>query len=224
MIAFSSNFLYSRSIMTVPVINLDDDNPNKEIVVKLDPPNQKTHLGALVGLLLTLLFLAAIAFGVGWFASKITNRFGSNPAQSQKEKNSTSSALPSDWTTYSDKNNHYSISYPKDWDLKPHDKNSVAGVILADSSSSVELWLKIDHVVSLSSEQKAGLKSTDTKSKQIGDHPAVVTTNEYKAGNFFNIIVFPATETQDQVTFWLKADDSDLLDLETKIVESFKFN
>jgi hypothetical protein len=206
------------------IIDLDQSSAFQTKEINLPSPKQKTHLGAIVGLFVSLLIIGGIAFGIGWLASVIKARIAATPATIQGNREASSSSKVEGWVGYSDKENSFSIAYPPEWIAQAHDNKDAAGVLLSNENSSVEVWLKIDQAVSLSNEQKAGLKNSETKSLEISGRPAVLTTNAYLAGNFFNVLVLPATETKPQVTFWLKAEDEDLLDIEMKIVGSFKLD
>ena len=197
--------------------------PIETRVVNIASPVKERHPGAIIILLILLTTLAAISFSVGWFGSLLKERFAAAPAEIRSVKTSSSSAKNPSWALYKDKDNTYSISYPKEWKLFAHSASDIPGVKVSDEASFVELWLHFDKAVELSSEQKQGLKSTKTESLEINDQPALITTYEYQAGNFFNIIVFPATENRPQATFWLIAADSEAKDTATQIVNSFKF-
>jgi hypothetical protein len=197
--------------------------PIETRIVNIASPVKERHPGAIIILLIFLTTLATISFSVGWFGSLLKERFAAAPAEIRSIKSATASAKNPAWALYKDKDNTYSIFYPKEWKLSAHSTNDSPGVKVSDEASSVELWLRFDKAVELSSEQKQGLKSTKTESLEINGQAALITTYEYKAGNFFNVIIFPATENRPQATFWLLAADSEAKDTATQIVNSFKF-
>ena len=135
---------------------------------------------------------------------------------------SASATQTSDQLLFKDKVNQFSISYPKTWAAQAHE--NADGVKISKEENSVDLWLRFDKTVALSDDQKSGLKSTDSSTLEINGQPAILTTYEYKAGNFFIVVVLPATLEKPQATFWISAADSENRDVATKIVNSFKFD
>lgn len=205
------------------IIDLDQTEDFKPKEIHISSP-KKTHFGAIVGLFLTLIFLGGIAFGIGWLASMVKNKISSAPSQIEGKKEATSSAQVEGWIGYSDKENNFSIAYPPEWVAQAHEEKEPAGVLLSFENSSIDIWIKIDKAVAFSDEQKAGLKTSENKTMDFQGRPALLTINAYQAGNFFNILVLPATETKPQVTFWIKAEDEEFLATQMKIIDTFRFD
>ncbi|MDP2671340.1 MAG: hypothetical protein Q8P13_02645 [bacterium] len=213
---------------------MDEEQPNSslptephpgifspQIIEMVSPEKKHVHWGAVLIGLVFLFTLGVFSFGGGILVSSLVPNLGQ--ATTKKALVATSSATPEDWQTFADKASKYQIGYPKDWKATAHERTAPAGVRLEKGVDSVELWLKFDQRLELSTEQKEGLKKQETTNLEIKGQPAILTTYEYKAGNFLNIIVLPATEKTVQVTFWVSADDSEARDLTTKIVNSFEF-
>jgi len=192
--------------------------------IEIVPPKKEKHLRAGISLIVFLLVLAALSFGGGWATSLVKERFLTSPAEIQRSRTASASAERSGWNVYEDKDAGFSVYYPDDWKFEKHDAGKAVGGKISLENSSVEFWLKIDQTVALNEEQRSGLKTSETKSVEIDNKPAQLTTYEYQAGNFFVVTIYPATETQSQVSFWTHAADDEIKEITDKIVASFTFN
>lgn len=199
---------------------MENPDPNEEKVVQVAAPNTKSETRSLIFSIAVVASVIGITtFAIGFTIGKI-NLAASN---SQAPKVSTPSAAVAGWDIYSDNDSLFSISHPKNWKAKKHDAADYEGAKITSKKGSVDFWLLVDQPFLLGDKHKKVIESEEDIKITIDGVEAAGTKFNYKAGNFFIVLVLPSTENTPQVTFWLEADDDKTREEVTKIVESFQF-
>jgi len=199
---------------------MENPAPNDTNVIQVTPPHSKSETRSLIfSIAIVTLVIGLVAFVIGFTIGKI-NIVASN---TKAPKISTPSAAVEGWAIYSDKDALFSISHPKEWEAKKHEASDYEGVKIASKKGSVDFWLLVDQPFLLGEKHKKVIESEEDINITIDGREASGTQFNYKAGNFFIVVVLPNTENTPQVTFWLEADDSKTREEAEKIVESFEF-
>jgi hypothetical protein len=191
-----------------------------EKIVQIAPPQPKKETKSLIITISIIAFvIGLIAFGGGFLIGKI------NLAASTSEipKESTPSASVAGWSVYYDEETLFSVSHPKDWKAKKHSSEDYSGVKITAKKGYVDLWLLVDQPFLLGEKHQKAIESEEEIKVKISDKEALGVQYNYKAGNYFIMIILPDSQTSPQVTFWVEADDEKTRDETLKIVESFQF-
>ena len=199
------------------------ENPdlNEEKIVQVVAPHAQSETKSLIFSIAVVAFVIGITtFTIGFTIGKI-NLAASN---SQAPKVSTPSAAVAGWEIYSDNDSLFSISHPKEWGAKKHETADYEGVRISTEEGYVDLWLLVDQPFLLGEKHKKVIESEEEIKITIDGIEVSGTNYNYKAGNFFIVLVLPSSENTPQVTFWLEADDDKIKEEVTKIVESFQFS
>ena len=193
---------------------------SSENVIEIGSPQKKVSFVALfLTLLISLLLIAAVAFGGGFVVgrieiNKVENSNQTKPATITDQKNGNS--------LFSDSVAKFQVTLPTTW--KATSKTSgFKGAVFESAGVSVELWLVVDQPISLSDEQKAGLASTKQIQMTINKQGSLATEYAYTAGNFLTTAELDAKDSNPKVTFWIKAQDSATYEVAKTIVQSFTF-
>lgn len=199
-----------------------DENPGsseREKVIQVAAPKTK---GADKSLYISLAVFAAVvgilAFTLGFGIGKI-NLSVSN---TQTPTTASPSAKIEEGGLYIDES-LFAVSYPKNWDVEKHDSSDFPGAKFISKKGTVDLWLLVDQPFLLGSKHQKALESDEEITVTIDDKEIKGTQFNYKAGNFFIVLVLPGTANSPQVTFWLEADDEKTKEETLSIAESFEF-
>ena len=87
----------------------------------------------------------------------------------------------------------------------------------------VDLWLLVDQPFLLGEKHQKVVKSEEEIKVEISGTEASGVQYNYKAGNYFIVLILPDSQTSHQVTFWVEADDEKTREETLKIIESFQF-
>ncbi len=199
---------------------MDSPNIPEQKVIQVAPPPTRSGTKSLIFALTAFALISGVlAFSLGFIIGKV-NVAGTS---TQPPKESTPSALIAGWLVYLDKEALFSISHPKNWKTKKHDQSDYEGVRIEGSKGYVDLWLLVDQPFLLGEKHQKVINSEEELSVNVEGRTAPGTQYNYKAGNFFIVLVLPDTETSPQITFWVEVDDDKTRQEALKIVESFKF-
>ena len=124
---------------------------------------------------------------------------------------------------YVEEENLFAISYPQSWETKRHDSSNFVGTKLSSKKGTVEFWLLVDQPFLLGSKHQKAIESEEEITITVDDREVIGTQFNYKAGNFFIVLVLPGTANSPQVTFWLEADDEKTKEETLSITQSFEF-
>ncbi len=199
---------------------MEQPTQDEQKVVQIAPPQPKRETKSLIITISIIAFVTGLlAFGGGFIVGKINLA----ASTSQTPKESTSSASIAGWSTYSDKEAQFSISHPKDWKANKHSSADYEGVKITAKKGYVDLWLLADQPFLLGEKHQKAIESEEEIKVKISDKEASGVQYNYKAGNYFIVLILPDSQTSPQVTFWLEADDEKTREETLKIVESFQF-
>lgn len=189
-------------------------------VVQIAPPKPKSETKSLIISIAAVAFMIGVlAFSVGFIIGKINLA----ASTSQTPKESSPSASVAGWPAYSDEENLFYISYPKDWKAKKHGESDYDGVKITFKKGYVDLWLLVAQPFLLGEKHQKAIESEEEISVNVAGSEASGVQYNYKAGNYFIVLVLPNSQTSPQVTFWVEADDDKTREEALKIVESFQF-
>src|SRR3989344_5803281 len=201
-------------------MNEYQSTPEGEKVIQVEAPNPAGETRSLVtSLALFALIVGIISFAGGFGIGKINL----SASSSQTLSSASPSAKIEGGGVYVDKENLYAISYPKKWEAQKHESGDYAGVKITSSKGTVDLWLLVDQPFLLGEKHQSAIESEGEISVNINGKDVKGTKFNYKAGNFFIILVLPDTANSPQVTFWLEADDEETNEEVIKTVQSFEF-
>ena len=200
-----------------------DDNLNEsedEKVVKVEAPKTSGSARSLAGALALVAFvIALLAFGVGFAAGKITLTASS----AQTPKTSSPSAKIAGGGVFVDEENLYAVSYPNKWEAKGHAESDYSGVRIDSKKGYVDLWLLVDQPFFLGEKHQKVIESEGEIVVTIDEREVKGSQFNYKAGNFFIVLILADTANSPQVTIWIEADDEEIREEALSIVQSFEF-
>lgn len=194
--------------------------PTDQKIVRVKAPLQNNEIRRLIiSLVIFLGVVALLAFVVGFALGKINLEARST----QTPQSASPSAKVAGWKLFNDSEAQFAISHPEKWEANKNDSSDYAGVKLTSKKGSVSLWLLADQPFLLGEAHQKALESQEDTEATIDSREATGTKYNYKAGNFFIVLVLKGAENTPQVTFWIEADDEKTRDEALKIVESFDF-
>lgn len=191
----------------------------KEKVVQIKPPSIHETRSLIIAMIGVGLVIGILAFSIGF----IVGRINLAASGTQVPKEASPSAAHADWSLYIDEDALFYISNPAKWEAKKHAASDYEGVKINSQKGYVDLWLLVDQPYFLGEKHQKAIESEEEIKVTVGEREATGTQYNYKAGNFFMVLILPATETEPQVTFWVEADDAKTREETLKIVESFTF-
>ena len=122
-----------------------------------------------------------------------------------------------------DEENLYAVSYPNKWEAKGHVESDYNGVRISSKKGYVDLWLLVDQPFFLGAKHQKAIESEEEIVVTIDEREVMGSQFNYKAGNFFIILVLGDTANTPQVTFWVEADDEKTKEEALAIVQSFEY-
>lgn len=189
-----------------------------EVALKTFKPRVGTA-ATLFTILISLLLLTLLALGVGYLWGK----FQSLPKTGEKKQESVKKEAQLGKGVYSDTVNGFSLNYPNPWTAEKR-SSGIPGLKLSQEASTVEIWLSVSQPVTLSSEQKEALVTTNQLNLKIDNRTAKMTEYIYSAGNYFSIVTLATVGQKPLVTFWVKAESQEIYNQAKEIVQSFTFD
>lgn len=189
-------------------------------VVAIPPPQPKKETKSLIITIgVIALVIGLLAFGGGFIIGKINLAASTSPTP----KESTPSASVAGWSIYSDEEALFSLSHPREWKAKKHQSADYEGVKITAKKGYVDLWLLVDQPFLLGEKHQKVIESEEEIKVDISGTEATGVQYNYKAGNYFIVLILTDTQTSPQVTFWVEADDEKTREETLKIVKSFEF-
>ena len=200
-----------------------DDNPDsyeREKVIQVEAPKTKgTDRSLYLHLAIFALGVGSLAFILGFGVGKINL----SVSDASIPTSATPSAKIKGGGLYVNEENLFAISYPTKWEIKKHGDADFPGAKFISKKGSVDFWLLADQPYLLGSKHRKAIESEEEFTITIDDREIKGTRFNYKAGNFFMVLVLPGTTSSPQVTFWLEADDEKTKEETLNIVRSFEF-
>lgn len=202
--------------MEINTINLDTSVTK---TVEITPQQSFSFFSIFFAMLTLVLIPVLVFFGLGFLVGRYQVANSTSTGVVQKVG---STASTKGKNLFSDIQAGYSIYYPDNWKATKHNVG-IPGVILENQGTSIEIWIGVDQPLTLSAEQKAGIDQTNKPSLTVAGQKATVTEYVYKSGNYFTIIVIPASDQKGQVTFWVKAEDKTSYTEAKDIIQTFQY-
>ena len=200
-----------------------DENPGwheREKIIQVESPKTKgTDRSLYIHLAILAIGIGFLGFILGFGIGKINLSISDTSIPTS----ATPSAKIKGGGVYVDEENLFAISYPTKWEIKKHADSDFPGAKFISKKGSVDFWLLADQPYLLGSKHRKAIESEEEFAVTVDDREIKGTQFNYKAGNFFMVLVLPGTTNSPQVTFWLEADDEKTKEESLSIVQSFEF-